>query len=46
MKIAVKNGVTADELKGAVNHLAFYAVWSAASTANGILRPVLEEADA
>lgn len=46
MRIALRNGVTADELKALVTHLAFYAGWPAASTANGILRQVLEEADA
>lgn len=46
MRIALENGVTADELKALVTHLAFYAGWPAASTANGVLRQVLEEADA
>ncbi|MGJ3629323.1 carboxymuconolactone decarboxylase family protein [Sphingomonas sp. MMS24-JH45] len=46
MRIALKNGVTADELKALVTHLALDAGWPAASTANGILRQVLGEEDA
>lgn len=46
MRIALRNGVTADELKALVTHLAFYAGWPAASTANGILRQVLQETEA
>jgi len=45
LKLALKNGVTADELKALVTHLAFYAGWPAASTATGILRQVLQDAE-
>ena len=43
MKLALKNSVTPNELKALITHLAFYAGWPAASSANGVLRKVLEE---
>jgi 4-carboxymuconolactone decarboxylase len=44
LKRAVENGVTKDELIELITHLAFYAGWPAASTAEGIARQVLAEA--
>lgn len=38
---ALNNGVTLDELKDLMTHLAFYAGWPAASTALGALRAVV-----
>ena len=46
MKRALDNGITRDELIETITHLAFYAGWPAASTAIGIARTVLEQADA
>ena len=46
LKLALKNGVTRDELVETITHLAFYAGWPAASTAVGIARKVFEEIDA
>lgn len=43
LRLALKNGVTPDELKALVTHLAFYAGWPAANTATKILRHVLAE---
>ena len=45
-KRALDNGVTRTELIELVTHLAFYGGWPTATTAIGILRRVLEEADA
>src|SRR5438309_11910198 len=42
---ALENGVTTDELIEAITHLAFYAGWPAASTAVGIARQVLGNAE-
>ncbi|MCH4094346.1 MAG: carboxymuconolactone decarboxylase family protein [Acetobacter peroxydans] len=39
---ALNNGVTPDELKDLMTHLAFYAGWPAASTALGALRAVMQ----
>lgn len=44
MKRALENGVTADELRELVVHLAFYAGWPSAVTAADILGEVLGEA--
>ena len=41
---ALDNGVTADELREVVVHLAFYAGWPSAVTAADILAEVLGEA--
>jgi 4-carboxymuconolactone decarboxylase len=46
LKLALKNGVTRDELVETITHLAFYAGWPAASTAVGIARKVFEEISA
>lgn len=43
---AIENGVTRDEIIEMVTHLAFYAGWSAASTAIGIVRRTFESLDA
>ena len=43
---ALQNGVTRDELVALITHLAFYSGWPTASTALGILRQVLEAAEA
>lgn len=42
LRLALKNGVTQEELNALITHLAFYAGWPAASTATGVLRQVLE----
>jgi 4-carboxymuconolactone decarboxylase len=41
MERALENGVTEEELKEAVTHLAFYAGWPCAVTAAGVLAEVL-----
>jgi 4-carboxymuconolactone decarboxylase len=41
--LALKNGVTRDEISEVITHLAFYAGWPPASTAIGIARKVFEE---
>ncbi|TPK92715.1 carboxymuconolactone decarboxylase family protein [Mesorhizobium sp. B2-4-12] len=46
MKRALENGLTRDELIETITHLAFYAGWPPASTAIGIARKVLEQAEA
>ena len=46
MKIALDNGVTAEELVEMVTHLAFYSGWPCAVTAAGILGSVLDEFNA
>ena len=43
LKRALENGVTRDEIIGAITHLAFYAGWPTASTAIGIARRVFDE---
>ena len=44
LKKAVENGLTRDEIVGAITHLAFYAGWPPAMTALPIARKVFEEA--
>jgi 4-carboxymuconolactone decarboxylase len=43
LKKAVENGLTRDEIIGAMTHLAFYAGWPPAMTALPIARKVFEE---
>jgi 4-carboxymuconolactone decarboxylase len=43
LKRAVENGLTRDEIIGAITHLAFYAGWPPAMTALPIARKVFEE---
>ena len=43
LKLALKNGVTREELTEVITHLAFYAGWPPASTAVAIARKVFEE---
>ncbi|WP_025859916.1 carboxymuconolactone decarboxylase family protein [Acetobacter papayae] len=43
---ALSNGVSLDELKDLITHLAFYAGWPTASTALGALRAVMQKSDA
>lgn len=43
MRRALDNGVTPDELREVVTHLAFYAGWPAGMTATDILADVLDE---
>lgn len=43
-KKALENGVTREEIIGAITHLAFYAGWPPAMTALQIARKVFEEA--
>ena len=42
MKLALQNGITAEELGELVPHLAFYAGWPNATTAAEVLVSVLE----
>lgn len=42
--LALKNGVTQDELLELITHLAFYAGWPAAMTAVQVAKSVFEEA--
>jgi len=44
LKLALKNGVTRDEIVELITHLAFYAGWPPAMTALQITRKVFEEA--
>jgi 4-carboxymuconolactone decarboxylase len=44
LKRARENGVTREEIIGAITHLAFYAGWPPAMTALGIARKVFDEA--
>jgi 4-carboxymuconolactone decarboxylase len=44
LKRALENGVTRDEIIGAITHLAFYAGWPPAMTALQIARKVFDEA--
>jgi 4-carboxymuconolactone decarboxylase len=46
LKLALRNGVTRDELVELITHLAFYAGWPCAASAVGIARSVFEDADA
>jgi 4-carboxymuconolactone decarboxylase len=46
VRIALRNGVTRDELVEIVTHMAFYAGWPVANSAIPILRKAFEEADA
>jgi 4-carboxymuconolactone decarboxylase len=43
LKKAIENGLTRDEIVGAITHLAFYAGWPPAMTALPIARKVFEE---
>jgi 4-carboxymuconolactone decarboxylase len=43
LKKAVENGLTRNEIIGAITHLAFYAGWPPAMTALPIARKVFEE---
>jgi 4-carboxymuconolactone decarboxylase len=43
LKRALENGVTRDEIVGAITHLAFYSGWPPAMTALQIARAVFEE---
>jgi 4-carboxymuconolactone decarboxylase len=45
MTRALENGVTPDEIIETITHLAFYAGWPTASTAIGVARQVLADAD-
>lgn len=45
LRLALANGVTADELVEAITHLAFYAGWPTAASAVPIARKVFAEAD-
>ncbi len=42
LRLALRNGVTEDELIGAITHLAFYSGWPSAVTAIGVARDALE----
>jgi 4-carboxymuconolactone decarboxylase len=46
MRRAVDNGVTADELRGLIVQVAFYAGWPAAHTAGRAALPLLQADDA
>jgi 4-carboxymuconolactone decarboxylase len=46
LKRAMENGVTREELIGAITHLAFYAGWPVASTALPIAKRVFDESTA
>ena len=43
LALAQRNGVTEDELVGAITHLAFYAGWPNAVTAVAVARDVFQE---
>ena len=43
LKLALKNGLTRDEIAEVITHLAFYAGWPCASSATAIARKVFEE---
>jgi len=45
LDLALKNGVTREEISEVITHLAFYAGWPPASTAVAIARKCFEEAD-
>lgn len=44
LKLALKNGLTKDEIIAAVTHIAFYSGWPTAMTALGPIRDALAEA--
>jgi 4-carboxymuconolactone decarboxylase len=44
LKLALENGVTREELVEAITHLAFYAGWPTAATAEAIARRAFAEA--
>jgi 4-carboxymuconolactone decarboxylase len=44
LKLALRNGVTRDELVELITHLAFYAGWPTAATAVAIARKAFDEA--
>jgi 4-carboxymuconolactone decarboxylase len=44
LKKALENGVTREEIVGAITHLAFYAGWPPAMTALQIARTIFDEA--
>ncbi|MFI9781043.1 carboxymuconolactone decarboxylase family protein [Streptomyces sp. NPDC051956] len=46
LKLALENGLSAEELAEAITHLAFYAGWPNAMGAAGQLKVVLASADA
>jgi len=46
LKLALRNGVSREELLEMITHLAFYAGWPTASTAIGIARNVFAETEA
>jgi 4-carboxymuconolactone decarboxylase len=43
MKLAVQNGVTQDELRGLITHIAFYSGWPSAMNAGRVALSVFEE---
>jgi 4-carboxymuconolactone decarboxylase len=43
LRRALDNGVTVEELKGAITHLAFYSGWPTAMSAGLVLKEVVEE---
>lgn len=45
LKMALKNGVTRDEIIEVITHLAFYSGWPTANTALPIAREVLAEVE-
>ena len=46
LKLALKNGVTREEIIELITHLAFYSGWPTASSAITLARSVFAEADA
>jgi 4-carboxymuconolactone decarboxylase len=45
LKRALENGLSREEIIGAITHLAFYAGWPPAMTALRIVRNIFDEAD-
>jgi 4-carboxymuconolactone decarboxylase len=45
LKRALENGLTREEIIGAITHLAFYAGWPPAMTALQAVRKIFDEAD-
>jgi 4-carboxymuconolactone decarboxylase len=43
LKTALDNGLSVEELKQAITHLAFYAGWPNAMTAMNVLKQIVEE---
>lgn len=43
LRLALTNGLTADELAEAITHLAFYSGWPTAVTASNVLKRILAE---